>query len=239
MLETFPTSVIDLSPCGPDVVTLRLERPAGYEFKAAQWFRLTLTTEEGEQTKTFTHASAPGDGWLELTTRLSGSAFKNVVAALTPGDEVTVSAAGGRLALPQGTSRVAFLVGGVGITPAHSILRDRAQRGEGFEDAVLFYGNRDEACMPYLSEFLAMGDLGVRVVSVLEHAPETWPGERGFITADVVRRHLDDDGRPFLVAGPPVMVVSMELVLDALGVDSDRRIIERFGTSAQPPARSE
>lgn len=238
MLETFRTSVIDLGHCGSDVVTLRLERPPGYGFKAAQWFRLTLTTQEGEQTKTFTNASAPGDDWLELTTRLSGSAFKNVVATLTPGDEVTVSAAGGRLALPLGTSRVAFLVGGVGITPVHSILRDRAQRGEAFEDAVMFYGNRDEACIPYLSEFLAMGDLGVRVVSVLEHAPEAWSGERGFITADIVRRHLEDDGRPFLVAGPPIMVVSMEAVLDALGVDSDRRIIERFGSLQQPPARS-
>jgi len=44
-----------------------------------------------------------------------------------------------------------------------------------------------------------------------------------------VRRYVDPaDGRPFYVAGPPVMVTAMERVLDELGVEGEQRRIERF-----------
>jgi NAD(P)H-flavin reductase len=85
--------------------------------------------------------------------------------------------------------------------------------------------------MPFADEFRAMSDIGVRTVLCLEHPGPDWAGERGFITAETVRRHLDlgADNRPFFVTGPPVMVDAMEKVLDDLDVAPERRIIERFG----------
>ncbi len=47
----------------------------------------------------------------------------------------------GRLILPAGARRVTFLVGGVGVTPVRSMLRDAAHRAEPWEDAAVFYGN--------------------------------------------------------------------------------------------------
>jgi NAD(P)H-flavin reductase len=92
------------------------------------------------------------------------------------------------------------------------------------------YGNRDEACAPFAEEFALMGDIGVRMVLCFEHAADSWDGERGLVTADLVRRHVDpSDGRVFLVAGPPAMVAAMERVLDELAVPSALRIIEHFG----------
>ena len=75
-----------------------------------------------------------------------------------------------------------------------------------------------------------MHSIGLRTVICYENASESWSGERGLITAETVGRYLSpDDGRPFLVAGPPGMVASMERVLDEFGVDAKRRYIERFG----------
>ena len=220
------------------MVFLRLERPEGYEFTPGQWLRLTLPTAEGEQTKTFTNATAPGDDWLEIATRISGSPFKAALEQLGPGDEVEIAGPGGRLVLPQDTAKVAFLVGGVGVTPARSMLRDAMQRGRRFSDAVVIYGNRDAACTPYLDELEEMAPAGVRVVSVLEHPDERWEGERGLVTAELVRRHADiSDGRLVFVAGPPPMVEAMQAVLDELGVAQDRRRIEWFGSSKRAGVR--
>ena len=232
MIRNHDSRLLSTAPCGTDVATFRFERPEGYEYRAGQWLRLTLQTAEGPETKTFTHSSAPADPELEITTRLSGSPFKQALAGLAEGDPVTIAGPGGRLTLPEGESRIAFLVGGVGVTPARSLLRDADQRGLRFDDALVIFGNRDESCAPYLEELAALGNLGVRVVPVYESAGPGWAGERGFVTAEMVRRHVDPaDGRPFVVAGPPVMVEAMEAVLDELGIDNTRRIIERFGAS--------
>jgi glycine betaine catabolism B len=217
--------------CGADVATFRFERPAGYAFSPGQYLSLRVDTAEGPQAKPFSICSAPGDDYLEITTRLSGSAYKNGLLALEPGVLVHVSGAAGHLGVPEGATQVAFLVGGVGITPVRSILRDAVQRSRRFDDAFLMYGNRDETCVPFGDEFAEMGAIGVRTVVCYEHPPEGWTGESGFITAEMVRRYVDPAGdrRPFVVAGPPPMVAAMERVLDDLGIEDERRLVERFG----------
>ena len=215
--------------CGSDIRTLRFERPEGYTFEPGQWFRLTLPTSDGPVAETFSHCSAPSDPYLELTTRMSGSAFKEALVALEPGVTVHVVGPGGRLRLGDDVERVTFLVGGVGITPVRSILRDAKARSRRFVDALLLFGNRDESCVPFLGEFEQMGDIGVRAVVVYEDPPAGWAGESGFITAETVRRHVDvADGRPLVVTGPPAMVAAMEHVMDQLGVPVGQRLIERF-----------
>jgi ferredoxin-NADP reductase len=230
----FDTSYLGRATCGDDVATLLFSRPQDYRFSAGQWFVLTLRTANGPLKETFSHSNAPSDEGLELTTRLTGSPYKRALAGLAVGDTARIAGPGGRLALPPDAPRVAFLAGGVGITPVRSLLRDAWAQGRTFDDALLLYGNRDESCIPFREEFEAMSDVGVRLVNVLENPTAQWTGERGFITADLVRRTLDsDDGRPFFVTGPPPMVTAMEMVLDDLGLAPDRRIVERFGTARQ------
>jgi ferredoxin-NADP reductase len=212
----------------PDVLSIRFERPDGYQFAAGQYLALSLQTAEGAQTKPFSHSSATGDAYLEITTRLSGSAFKAALSDLRPGDRVRIAGPRGRLTLPAGESRVAFLVGGVGITPVISMLRSQDPVTAPAE--VLFYGNHGPECVPFARELADLERDGLTIVHVLESAGGTWEGERGFITPDVVRRHLDlDEDWFFIVAGPPLMVTAMEACLDALAISPSRVQIERFG----------
>lgn len=236
MSSVFDVEYLGRGTCGADVVSARFSRPPGFVFVAGQWIVLAISVGEERLAETFTICSAPSDAYLEITTRLSGSAFKNALGGLGLGDHASVTGPGGRLRMPPDSSRVAFLVGGVGITPARSMLREACADGRVFEDALLFYGNRDASCVPFEAEFAAMGPSGVRTVLCFEVPPAGWTGERGFITAATVRRHLEpvDDGRPFIVAGPPLMVESMERVLDELEVSPARRLVERF--RAQPSA---
>jgi ferredoxin-NADP reductase len=226
--------LLEVERCGTDVLICTLARPSDYSYKAGQWFRLTLMTAAGESTETFSLCSAPSDPHLEMATRLSGSPFKAALGNLRPGDRVTISAPGGRLALPAYADRVCFLAGGVGITPVRSLLRGARETGRRFEDALLLYANRDESCVPFADEFPGMGDLGVRMVLCFENPTPEWSGERGLVTAEIVSRHVDpSDGRVFLVAGPPVMVAAMERVLDELRVPDEMRIIEHFGAPVE------
>lgn len=237
MSARYEVELLGTDPCGPDVITLRFSRPAGYEFSPGQWFRLTLPTTEGSVTETFSHCSAPSDPYLEMTTRLSGSPFKLALGALSAGARVAIVGPGGRLAIPADASRVCFIAGGVGITPIRSMLRDAAESGRTFDDALLVFGNRDERCAPFAEELAALDRIGVRVVLCYERPSDAWTGERGFITAEMIRRHVDPlDGRPFVVAGPPVMVTALESVLDQLAVPEELRIVEHFGAKPRPLA---
>lgn len=210
------------------IVSFRFEKPAGHAFKPGQWFRLTLDASGVAVTETFSYSSAPHDTVIEMTTRMSGSAFKTTLAALQPGQSVHIVGPGGHFGIPDTLQRVVFLTGGTGITPVRSILRDAAARSRAFEDALLLYGNRDEECVAFRTELAAMAGIGVRLVLSYEHPSDSWEGERGFINAGMVKRHVPVDSRPFVVTGPPVMVGAMELVLDELAIPKEQRLIEKY-----------
>lgn len=217
-------------PCAPSTASFRFAKPEGYAFRPGQYLSLTLMTREGEQTKHFTHSDAPGDEHIEITTRLTGSAFKDALLGLRRGDQATFTGPRGRLVVPEGVAKVGFLVGGVGVTPAHSIIRDAVARGSGL-DVLAFYGNLDQTGIPFEDEFAAYaaGHPEIRFVHVLERPLPGWEGERGFITADVVRRHWDEpDARYWISAGPPAMAEAMKRVFADLGLPRERWALELF-----------
>lgn len=212
------------------VTGFRFDKPEGYDFAPGQYFMLNLHTTEGVLRKPFSHASAPRDPFIEMATRLSGSVFKNALDSLVRGDEVTIQGPYGKLLLPEGVDHACFLAGGVGITPARSIIRDAEQRRSGLR-VRLFDGNHDQACIPYSGEFAeyAEKDRRFQVIHVLEDPLPGWAGERGFITADLVRRYIDPSERwHYFVTGPPAMVTAMATVLDELAVPADRISVENF-----------
>lgn len=220
---------LETRPCAEGVASFRFSRPEGYSFTPGQFFSLTLVTNDGAESKFFSHADAPADAAIEMTTRLSDSLFKRALVELQPGATVTVSGPRGRLGVPEGADSIGFLTGGVGITPAHSIIRDAMQRSTGL-DIVLIYGNRDEQCIPYGDEFRGYAEAGALLyVETLDHPGAGWQGESGFITADLVRRHVaQPEDRHWIVAGPPPMVDAMKRVVADLGLPSESVFYELF-----------
>jgi ferredoxin-NADP reductase len=215
--------------CG-DVVALRFSRPAEYAFVPGQAMSLTLQTRSGEQSHFFSHCDAPGDETSMVLTRATGSDYKDALVALRPGDTVSMTGPYGHLTVREGVSRAAFLVGGVGITPASSIVRDAVQRASGLECLVL-YGNTSEACIPLRADFAAYEKAApnVRCVHVLSEPGPDWTGERGHIDADLVRRHCDpSDGWRFFLSGTPGMVTAMRAVLAGLDVPAASVSWEEF-----------
>jgi predicted ferric reductase len=124
-----------------------------------------------------------------------------------------------------------FVVGGVGITPVMSMLRSMAARGD--ERPVwLFYGNPTWDEVIFREELDALAErIALTVVHILESPPDSWSGEEGFVTKQVLERHLPEAGRAdlrYFLCGPPPMVDAAEAGLHDLGVPADRMQTEVF-----------
>ena len=77
------------------------------------------------------------------------------------------------------------------------MLRTMADRDDA-RPAVLVYANGDWEGAAFRDELERLeGRLNLTVVHVLERPPETWAGETGYVTAEVLSRHLPRGYRRF------------------------------------------
>ncbi|MGY3519936.1 ferredoxin--NADP reductase [Micromonospora sp. PTRAS2] len=101
-----------------------------------------LFAVKGGGAKPFSLASAPEDDQVVLATRLeSGSRFKKALAALRPGDRVTMRGPIMKFTLDGAGDDVVFLAQGVGITPFRSLLRHISAAGLGVRSTLLHVGD--------------------------------------------------------------------------------------------------
>src|SRR5665811_1801013 len=93
---TFISTLLEKIPRSSDTTSYRFSRPPEYEFKAGQWYTVTIPSPDGPLDHHFSHADSPTESFIELTTRLTGSDFKNALDALPLGAEVEIEGPYGR-----------------------------------------------------------------------------------------------------------------------------------------------
>ncbi|MCL5736967.1 MAG: hypothetical protein M1274_15590 [Actinobacteria bacterium] len=230
----YKSRLIEKIPRVADIVTFRFERPAGYEYRAGQWFNIDFIGPEGQPLNHhFSHSSSPTEPWLEFTTRLRDSEFKRVLRELPIGTEVDLEAPFGSFVLVPGEDPVAFLAGGIGITCVRSILRDCGDEPSraGNRSMTLLFANRSEDAIPFRDELVEIETKvpGLRVVHVLSRAGDGWSGRRGHIDEDLVESELPKASQwRYYVSGPPSFVGAMREMLAGHGIDPNRVTMERF-----------
>ena len=107
-----------------------LEKPEGFDFIAGQYMTVSLfnppeTDDEGDS-RFLSIASAPYEKYLMVATRIRDTAFKRVLKNLLVGSEIKIAGPDGSFYLPQKSFRpVVFLIGGIGITPVFSIIKNK------------------------------------------------------------------------------------------------------------------
>jgi ferredoxin-NADP reductase len=109
--------------------SMRLEIPAGYD------------TDE----RRFTIASAPYEQQVMITTRLSGSVFKQGLTALEPGTLVAAFAVEGNFVWGDDKRPRVLVAAGIGITPFRSMLLQRGYERKPLEGLLIYAGRADEA----------------------------------------------------------------------------------------------
>lgn len=212
------------------------EKPQGFEFRAGQYGEFTLidppeTDAEGNG-RAFTFATAPYESEIAFATRLRDTAFKRVLKSVSLGTTVELDGPFGNFVLHQNAARPAvFLMGGIGITPARSIIL-QAARDRLPHRIFLFYSNKRPEDAAFLDELMAVQNPNytcIGTMTEMEKSARSWNGERGFITADMIKKYVFDVHTPiYYTAGPPAMVAAMRTLLTSAGVGEDDIKTEEF-----------
>lgn len=211
--------------------SFRFEKPADLAFTAGQFAVFTLPDQPAETRQHhFTLSASPTEPFVEFTTRLTGSPYKRALEAMEPGAVVRLGPVQGRFTLEGADGpKVAFITGGIGVTPARSIIRWAADTSADL-DIVLLYGNRDLSAAAFADELDSLAGERLAVVHCLEQPEAGWEGPVGRIDAGLVRAYVPDHGeRTFFVCGPPAMVAAIQgMLASEVGVPDERLVVEDF-----------
>jgi len=188
-----------------------------FAFRAGQYLEWALSgvpADSRGNRRFFTIASAPEDAEVRLGMRLydAPSAFKRTLMVLEPGAKLYASGIAGDFILPKDEKRkLAFIAGGIGVTPFASMARHIIAVSES-RDAILLYSSRTEAEIAYKDVFAKAGKRGLRTVYAVTD-------EQGPINAAFIEREIPDyRERLFYISGPPGLVDAMREVLSSMGV---------------------
>ena len=221
--------VKEIIPRTHNVKSFRFDVKEGVDFKAGQFMFVTL--KEG-LSKHFTISNSPTEkGYIEFTKKLTDSDYSKALSELKPGDSVKIKYPYGRFTFEGEPDKIAFLSGGIGITPIRSICKYVIDKNMG-TDMILIYGNRTTGDIAFKEDFDIMqkGYPKLRVVHVISGDDPKWKGRKGRIDSKIVKEEIPDyNQRRFYICGPPAMVDAMRKILtDELALSDKSIIIENF-----------
>lgn len=234
-LSRSPWRIVQVRPEAGRVWTLVLEPPPGQALKFApgQFAWLTLRASPfAMREHPFSIASSAEQGeCIELSIKELGD-LSSTIKDCKVGDIAWVDAPYGTFGIDQHPDAPGFVLvaGGVGIAPVMSMLRTLADRSDR-RSVWLFYGNRVWERVVFREELEQLVQrLDLRVVHALLEPPPDWSGECGYITHDVLARHLPTECAEleYLICGPTPMTVDIERSLGTLGVPAARVHSEIF-----------
>lgn len=229
----FETEFAEIIRRAPDVKSFRFKvrNKKLVQYKAGQFFFVTIKIDNREAVHHFTLSSSPTetarDQYVEFTKRITASEYTQALDRMQPGGWARLRGAEGDFTLPARQRKIAFLSGGIGITPLRSMLRYIADKKLSY-DVVLLYGNTSFDTIVFreeLDDIVAGSEGKVRVEYVLSgpEFPAGWQGPTGYIRKDLITELIPDyRERIFFLSGPLKMVLALEEQLELLGVSQEQ-----------------
>ncbi|HZP20752.1 MAG TPA: RnfABCDGE type electron transport complex subunit D [Bauldia sp.] len=208
--------------------------PHRVRFQPGQYVEFTLPVPKADNRgnrRYFTLASSPGERRLRLGVKFypAASAFKRALAAMTPGDTIHAAQVAGDFTLPRDRGRkIAFIAGGIGITPFRSMIRHMLDNRE-VRPVTILYAVERQRDIAYRDILDAAADeLGIATYYAVarDPGPDQYPG---YVDARLLQAALPDyRERLFYVSGPQPMVQAMRRLLHQLGVHRSQIKVDFF-----------
>jgi predicted ferric reductase len=224
------TWLLLVEPCDGDAVSFE---PISFEAGQFVWLNIGHSPFSLIE-HPYSISSAPQARHLQFLIKESGD-FTSRIASVKPGAQVWIDGPYGQFTLPDDIGGhklqpLVFIVGGVGVAPVLSILRD-LEKWSPKRAVSLIYGNRLSSQIVALDELRAMeARLGLSLHLVLGEPPENWNGLTGDLSERILSPLLTPlaDGARYMICGPPPMIDSVELTLKRLGIGRRAIFTERF-----------
>ncbi|MDP8233181.1 MAG: FAD-dependent oxidoreductase [Candidatus Saelkia tenebricola] len=215
----------------PMIISFRFSLDEKISFLPGQFMEVIFDEVNKDLRHWLSFSSSPNKDYIEFTKRISGSLFSEKLNALNSGDTVLLKLPLGRCCLGINDKKIVFLTGGIGITPAISIIEDIVEKNQD-TNVVLFYSNKTEAEVAFKDELFAWenSNNNIRVIyTITENVSGNDKYIQGRISSDLIKDNLSDlNERMFFIFGPPLMVEALKNMLLAMGIDKSKIEIERF-----------
>jgi predicted ferric reductase len=229
-----PYRVSDVRRERGDTTTLVMQPDGhpGFRFRPGQFGWLTVWGSPFKITGhpfSFSSSAEAVDGRVEMTIRNLGD-FTSAVDKVPVGQRVYIDGPYGAFTIGNPADMHVLIAGGVGITPMTSMIRTLADRGD-LRPVILLYGSKAWESITFREELETLkARLNLTVVHVLADPPPGWAGERGFITAEVFKRHLPPPyaDHEYFICGPNVMMDAIEAALGQMKVPMSKYHSERY-----------
>ncbi|MBR6397985.1 MAG: iron-sulfur cluster-binding domain-containing protein, partial [Lachnospiraceae bacterium] len=122
---------------------------------------------------------------------------------------------------------VVALAGGAGITPFASMAKEIAA-GKLDMDLTILFGSVSSNDIILKEELEALKSDKLHIVHVLSGDEPDWQGERGFLTADLIKKYSAPD-TSYFICGPQVMYTFLRKELEKMDIPARRVRFEVFG----------
>jgi predicted ferric reductase len=204
----------------------------GFRFSPGQFAWLTVWGSPFKITGhpfSFSSSAAVTDGRVKMTIRNLGD-FTSQIHNVPVGKRVYLDGPYGAFTIGNPADMHVLIAGGIGITPMMSMILTLADRRD-TRPVILLYGNEDWESITFREELEALkARLDLTVVHVLTNPSGGWAGERGFITAEVFKRHLPPPyaDHEYFICGPNVMMDAIEKALGEMNVPLSKYHSERY-----------
>ena len=196
-----------------NVVSFIFKPEQAIEWEAGQYLTLTIPDMPPvNNERTFTISSAPYEKNIQITTRITESQFKQRLNKLEVGEVVEADQFGGDFVWEDRDEPMIFIAGGIGITPFHSMLKQREHENKQMP-VILLYALRD-AEIPFKAEFdrLAAAHPELHIHYLV--------GER--LNTENIQKFIPQIKQSYVyLSGPEPMVDALEESLAELGVSKN------------------
>lgn len=210
---------------GVFTLTFHPEQPIVWQ--AGQYMHYQLPHEQADDRGTerwFTISAAPYEQNIQITTRFfddKSSSFKRTIMSLNVGDTIEADGPEGDFVLGDPAEHYVFIIGGIGITPLHAMLRQLAHDGNTAYNIDLLYINRDDN--------FVFGDELKQLAEQLPGLHIHWLAQTGPLDADAIKSANDDANAHYYISGPEPMVQYYKGILSSqLGVSEDHIKLDEF-----------
>ncbi|MFA6406037.1 MAG: FAD-binding oxidoreductase [Patescibacteria group bacterium] len=238
MIDIRPFKVVQKNKPTEDLCRLILEPADGepvFDFSAGQFVMVREPNDDGSSThpRAFSLASAPCESRdkIEFGIKSQGS-LSSALCASQEGDTFHIQGPYGAFTLNKDAQQVVFFAGGVGMTPFRSHIRESLMTGLN-QELILFYSSQYLNDLMYHQEFLELAKQHSNftyIPVVTRECPVDWLGECQRIDSAMLDKYVKDYSvGEFMMCGPAPLMDSLREMLQAKGVDTDKRLrFERY-----------
>ena len=218
-----PYKVVSVQPERGDAWTLTLQPDGhmGFEFMAGQFAWISTRTPFSFHDNPFSFSSSSEDKKeIQFTIKELGD-FTSTISQIQPGEKVYVDGPFGTFDIDQHNAKgYVMIAGGIGAVPVMSILRTMADRKDP-RPVIFFLGNTDWESVTYRESYdVLTSQMNLKMVHVLTDPPDGWQGEKGYIKAEILDKHLGSNRQElhYFICGPIPMITAVEKDLKKLGI---------------------